>query len=205
MTHITVQTSLFLVTGLIERREGTADFGRLAGLARMAPILGVLFFLPAMNLAGIPPLSGFVAKVALLQAAAAVGGVGAYCLLAAMLMTSLLTLYAMTKVWSRAFWRDPGEGLGKEGNRQIVFPGITGVAVIRSTVGEARGIGGRRIATGENYPAGMIGATVGLILLSLAYTIWAGAIARYTSRAAAEMLDPQVYVHAVQSVVGGAH
>jgi len=35
--------------------------------------------------------------------------------------------------------------------------------------------------------------------------VWAGPIARYTSRAAAEMLDPQVYVHAVQSVIGGAH
>jgi len=205
ITHITVQTSLFLVTGLIERREGTADFGRLAGLARMAPVLGVLFFLPAMNLAGIPPLSGFVAKLALLQAAAATGGVGAYSLLAAMLVTSLLTLYAMTKVWSRAFWRNPGEGLGKDRDRQIVFPGISGVAVIRSTVGEARGIGGRRIATGENYPAGMVGATVALIVLSLAYTVWAGPIARYTSRAAAEMLDPSVYVHAVQSVAGGAH
>jgi multicomponent Na+:H+ antiporter subunit D len=205
ITHITVQTTLFLVTGLIERREGTADFGRLAGLARMAPVLGVLYFVPAMNLAGIPPLSGFIAKLALLQAAASTGGAGAYSLLAAMLLTSLLTLYAMTKVWSRAFWRDPGEGLGKERRRQIVFPGSGGIAVIRSTVGEARGIGGRRIATGENYPAGMLGATIALILLSLAYTVWAGPIARYTERAAAEMLDPQSYVHAVRSVVGGAH
>lgn len=123
ITHITVQTSLFLVTGLIERREGTADFGRLAGLARLAPVLGLLFFLPAMNLAGIPPLSGFIAKLALLQAAAADGGVGAYTLLAAMLLTSLLTLYTMSKVWARAFWRAPGDGLGKKAERQIVFPG----------------------------------------------------------------------------------
>lgn len=205
ITHITVQTSLFLVTGLIERREGTADFGRLAGLARIAPLLGLLFFLPAMNLAGIPPLSGFLAKLALLQAAAASGGVGAYLLLAAMLVTSLLTLYAMTKIWSRAFWRDPGEGLGKERERQIVFPGIGGVAIIRSSYGEVRGIGGQRISTGENYPAGMLGATVALILLSLAYTVWAGSIAAYTVRAATELLHPEVYVHAVQAVVGGAH
>ena len=207
ITHITVQTSLFLVTGLIERREGTADFGRLAGLARLAPVLGLLFFIPAMNLAGIPPLSGFVAKLALLQAAAADGGVGAYILLAAMLTTSLLTLYAMTKVWARAFWRAPGEGLGKAKERQIVLPGSGTVAVIRSTVGEARGIGGRRISTSESYPIGMLGATVALILLGLAYTVWAGPIAAFTERAAEQLLDPSSYINAVRaaSAGGGAH
>jgi multicomponent Na+:H+ antiporter subunit D len=204
ITHITVQTTLFLVTGLIERREGTADFGRLAGLARLAPVLGLLFFIPAMNLAGIPPLSGFIAKLALLQAAAADGGVGAYILLAAMLVTSLLTLYAMTKVWARAFWRAPGEGLGKSAERQIIMPGSDSVAVIRSSYGAARGIGGRRISTSESYPIGMLGATVVLILLSLAYTVWAGPIAEYTDRAAAELLNPSVYISAVHAV-GGTH
>jgi multicomponent Na+:H+ antiporter subunit D len=204
ITHITVQTSLFLVTGLIERREGTADFGRLAGLARLSPVLGLLFFIPAMNLAGIPPLSGFIAKLALLQAAAADGGVGAYALFGAMLITSLLTLYAMTRVWARAFWRAPGEGLGKERERQIVLPGAGGVAVIRSTVGEARGIGGRRISISESYPVGMLGATIALILLSLAYSVWAGSIAEYTTRAAAELLDPDAYIQAVKAV-GGTH
>jgi multicomponent Na+:H+ antiporter subunit D len=204
ITHITVQTTLFLVTGLIERREGTADFGRLAGLARLAPVLGLLFFIPAMNLAGIPPLSGFVAKLALLQAAAADGGVGAYILLGAMLVTSLLTLYAMTKVWARAFWRAPGEGLGKLADRQIILPGSDSIAVIRSTVGDARGIGGRRISTSESYPIGMLGATIALIVLSLAYTVWAGPIAEYTQRAAAELLDPNAYISAVRAV-GGTH
>ena len=202
ITHITVQTSLFLVTGLIERREGTADFGRLAGLARMSPVLGLLFFIPAMNLAGIPPLSGFIAKLALLQAAAADGGVGAYVLFGAMLVTSLLTLYAMSRVWARAFWRTPGEGLGKERERQIVLPGAGGVAVIRSTVGEARGIGGRRISISASYPVGMLGATAALILLSLAYSVWAGSIAEYTTRAAAELLDPDTYIQAVKAAGG---
>jgi multicomponent Na+:H+ antiporter subunit D len=199
-----VQTTLFLVTGLIERREGTADFGRLAGLARLAPVLGLVFFIPAMNLAGIPPLSGFIAKLALLQAAAADGGVGAYILLGAMLVTSLLTLYAMAKVWARAFWRAPGEGLDNGAERQIVVPGSDSVAVLRSTVGDARGIGGRRISTSESYPIGMLGATIVLILLSLAYTVWAGPIAEYTQRAAIELLDPNTYVNAVHAV-GGTH
>ena len=71
--HITIQTALFLVVGLIERRAGSTALLRLGGLARLAPILGILFFVPAMNLAGIPPMSGFLGKVGLLQAGLEVG------------------------------------------------------------------------------------------------------------------------------------
>ena len=67
--HITVQTALFLVVGLVERRAGSTSLMRIGGLARIAPLLAVLFFVPAMNLAGIPPFSGFIGKVGLLQAA----------------------------------------------------------------------------------------------------------------------------------------
>ena len=66
--HITIQTTLFLVTGLVERRGGSTSLNDLGGLAAVAPVLGVLFFVPAMNLAGIPPLSGFVGKLGLLRA-----------------------------------------------------------------------------------------------------------------------------------------
>jgi len=61
--HITVQAALFLVAGLIERVGGSTSMDRLGGLASTAPVLGALFFIPAMNLAGIPPLSGFVGKL----------------------------------------------------------------------------------------------------------------------------------------------
>ncbi|RLV52380.1 Na+/H+ antiporter subunit D, partial [Aeromicrobium phragmitis] len=66
--HITVQTTLFLVAGLIEYRAGTTNLDRLGGLARLAPILSIMFFVPAMNLAGIPPFSGFFGKLALMEA-----------------------------------------------------------------------------------------------------------------------------------------
>ena len=73
--HITIQTTLFLVAGLIERRGGTT----VAGPARRAGrgsrrCSAVLFFVPAMNLAGIPPFSGFLGKLGLLQAGVADGG-----------------------------------------------------------------------------------------------------------------------------------
>ncbi|MGR6317962.1 Na+/H+ antiporter subunit D [Micromonospora soli] len=105
--HITIQTTLFLVAGLVEERAGSTDLRRLGGLAKVAPLLAVLFFVPAMNLAGIPPFSGFLGKLGLLQAGVAAGGVLPGVLVAAGTLTSLLTLYAASRVWNIAFWRAP--------------------------------------------------------------------------------------------------
>ncbi|MET0414802.1 MAG: Na+/H+ antiporter subunit D [Actinoplanes sp.] len=105
--HITIQTTLFLVAGLVEERAGSTDLRRLGGLARVAPLLGVLFFVPAMNLAGVPPFSGFLGKLGLLQAGVAAGGPLPFALVAAGTLTSLLTLYVASRVWNIAFWRAP--------------------------------------------------------------------------------------------------
>jgi multicomponent Na+:H+ antiporter subunit D len=107
--HITIQTTLFLVLGLVERRAGSTSVIKLGGLARLAPLLGLLFFVPAMNLAGIPPMSGFLGKVALTQAGLADGTSLALAVVVAAMLTSLLTLYAVAKAWSLAFWRTPEE------------------------------------------------------------------------------------------------
>ncbi|MFE2438210.1 Na+/H+ antiporter subunit D [Streptomyces sp. NPDC059409] len=113
--HITVQTTLFLVAGLIERRDGTTELTRLGGLAKAAPLLAVLFFVPAMNLAGIPPLSGFIGKLGLMRAGIDAGCGWAWALVAGSAATSLLTLYVMAKVWNLAFWRDAPPGAEEEG------------------------------------------------------------------------------------------
>lgn len=105
--HITVQTTLFLIVGLIERRGGTTSLTRLGGLAKVAPGLAVLFFIPAMNLAGIPPFSGFLGKVGLLEAGAAQDRPLAWVLVIGSVVASLLTLYAIVKAWNKAFWQ-PG-------------------------------------------------------------------------------------------------
>jgi multicomponent Na+:H+ antiporter subunit D len=104
--HITVQTALFLVVGLVERRGGSTSLDRLGGLAKLAPGIAVLFFLPAMNLAGIPPLSGFLGKVGIITAGAQVGHPLAWVLVVGSVVTSLLTLYALVKAWNKAFWQD---------------------------------------------------------------------------------------------------
>jgi multicomponent Na+:H+ antiporter subunit D len=101
--HIIVKTTLFLTSGLVEHRAGTGHLDRLGGLIRTAPAVAVLFLVPALSLAGIPPLSGFVAKFALVDAGIDGGWWG---VVAVSLLVSLLTLFSMTKIWSGAFWGD---------------------------------------------------------------------------------------------------
>ena len=128
--HITVQTALFLVAGLIERRGGTTSLENLGGLAKLTPALAVLFFVPAMNLAGIPPMSGFLGKVGLLQAGAEVGTPLAYAGVAAGLLTSLLTLYAVVKAWNKAFWQTSPEPLPETSIPRSMFGPAAALAAI---------------------------------------------------------------------------
>ncbi len=100
--HIVVKTNLFLIGGMIEQRFGTGLLAKSGGLYRSAPVLATLFFLAAMSLAGVPPLSGFFAKMTLIR-----GGLEAerYAIVVAALVVSLLTLFSMTKIWTEAFWK----------------------------------------------------------------------------------------------------
>jgi multicomponent Na+:H+ antiporter subunit D len=107
--HITVQSTLFLAAGLIEHRGGTTNLIKLGGLQKLAPLIAVLFFIPAMNLAGIPPFSGFIGKVGLIEAGIGYDRTAGWILIAVSVITSLLTLYAIAKIWNRAFWQEPSE------------------------------------------------------------------------------------------------
>lgn len=177
--HITVQTTLFLVTGLVERRGGSTSIERLGGLARASPFLAVLFFVPAMNLAGIPPMSGFLGKLGLLRAGAEVGTPLAYLVVGVSVLTSLLTLYAVCWVWNRAFWGDRSK-LPRRGQLIDTRHGLSGTAI-----------------TAHAYPGSMAGTTVALVAFATAFTLVAGPLVGYTDRAAAELLDRASYIGAV--------
>ena len=106
--HIIVKTNLFLIAGVVQRLQGSYQLSRLGGLYRDRPWLAALFLVPAMSLAGLPPLSGFWAKLALIRA-----GLEAehYWLVGTALAVSLLTLFSMTKIWGEAFWKAAPEDL----------------------------------------------------------------------------------------------
>ena len=109
LQYMPVKAALFSVAATVERLRGTGDLGRLGGLARAYPILATLFLVPALSLSGVPPFSGFWGKLALLQSAFQLGGVGAYAIAAVALMGSLVTLFVMFKIWQWAFWGEPRE------------------------------------------------------------------------------------------------
>jgi len=105
--HIVVKTNLFLMGGIVERLGGTFELGSLGGLYRSRPGLALLFLVPALSLAGIPPLSGFWGKLILVKAGL---DAGHYVATGVALAVSLLTLFSMTKLWNEAFWKEPPEG-----------------------------------------------------------------------------------------------
>jgi multicomponent Na+:H+ antiporter subunit D len=130
--HIVVKTTLFLVAGLVEQRTGTAQLDDLTGLRRLEPALALLFLLPALSLAGIPPFSGFVAKLALVEAGL---DSGQYVVVGVSLAVSLLTLFSMTKIWSNTFWGpDPSVDAGRNltAPRRALMVGSTATLVALS-------------------------------------------------------------------------
>ena len=100
--HIVVKANLFLVAGAIRRENGSFALGRCGGLWRTTPLLAVGFLIPALSLAGIPPLSGFWGKYAVVRAGIEAE---AYWLAGVALFVGLLTLYSMIKIWNEAFWK----------------------------------------------------------------------------------------------------
>ena len=96
--------ALFLLADLIRRRRGSAGdrkdlVSALPG--RMVP--GVLFLFAAVSLAGLPPLSGFVGKLLLLEAVPA--GTTTAWVWALVLGSSFLMLVGLARAGTRLFWR----------------------------------------------------------------------------------------------------
>lgn len=100
-----ISGALFLLTGMLQRVRGPRFAARLvAGPALPHPmLLGGLFFLAAMAVAGMPPLSGFLGKLMLLGAAGS--GREAAWLYPVVLGSGLLALIALSRAGSTLFWR----------------------------------------------------------------------------------------------------
>lgn len=105
--HILVITTLFLVSGLLLRQRRTTDFAALGGLYRTNPWVALLILVPIFSLAGVPPLSGFLAKLAILIAGIETGS---FVLVAVALVVGLLTLLSMARVWQHVVWKPGPQG-----------------------------------------------------------------------------------------------
>lgn len=109
--HMIVKTALLMAGGAAEMEVSSGSLlrSRLAGLTHRQPVLGIIFFLAAMSLAGMPPTSGFISKLVLLQGAV---GSAHWVIAAVSLSVSLFTLMSMIRLWQKAFWDQPEIAVG---------------------------------------------------------------------------------------------
>lgn len=163
--------ALFLLANLIQRQRG--DLGdRITKGPRMAQsvLLGSLFFIAAVSVIGLPPLSGFIGKLLLLSAAGTQGN--AIWLWVLLLAGSLTTLMALSRSGSTFFWRGAGD---------VVF------------VQNANNLdAGKPLAQ-----KGELLAVIGLLLCILMITLGASAVLDYTQALARQLLSPEAYIHAM--------
>lgn len=118
-----VKALLFILVGLTIYLSGTARLEQMSGMIRNYPLLGWLFFITMISLAGIPPLSGFIGKVYVAQGA--IEG-GAFVLLAFTLISSIFVLYSLLRIFRNVFW---GETIISKDNmiplkKRVLLPGV---------------------------------------------------------------------------------
>ncbi len=167
--NIVAKTNLFYVSGIVRRLKGSYDLRSIGGIYRFFPVLGVLFLVPALGLAGIPPLSGFWAKYVVVRA-----GIEAeqYLLVAVALCVSMLTLYSMIKIWNEAFLKDDPRGEGSV--EQEEYLRITSMKKMMMVL-----------------PVVLLGS------LTLAFGLWFEPFFELADKAALQLLDPGAYIRAV--------
>ncbi|MEX5234465.1 Na+/H+ antiporter subunit D [Kocuria arenosa] len=194
--HIVIQTSLFLVAGLIERRGGSTNVDRLAGMAKISPLLALLYLVPALNLGGIPPFSGFLGKTGLLQAGVDQGDGLAYALVAGSVAVSLLTLLAMIRVWNRVFLRAPEDA---EYPDPILLAPVPAGSRFLLTSGAVDDQAGRFAGKGDVrlMSPSMLGGASALVAVGVALTVFAGPLFQLADNAAENLVRPERYVEAV--------
>ncbi len=175
--HIIVKANLFFVGGVAHRLLGTGRLHRMGGLWRSYPLLGILFLVPAMSLAGMPPFSGFWAKVILIKASL---DLESYLIAGIALLVGLFTLYSMSKLWLEAFWKRREETL-------------TDSDIDHDELGAVppESPPGRRILWTMVVPVAL------LALVTIAIGLAASLLLEVSLQAADQLLEPSGYIEAV--------
>ena len=163
--HIIVKANLFLIAGVMNAVAGSNELSRIGGLYRFSPLLAALFLVPAFSLAGFPPLSGFWAKYVLIVAALEVEG---WVIAGIALVTGLLTIYSMTKIWGEAFWPEHPDG---------IEPRLSDLP--------------------RWHRRALMTPIAGLAALTLVIGLFPGPFVDFAEAAAADLLDPSRYIAAV--------
>ncbi|MBO0588286.1 Na+/H+ antiporter subunit D [Sporosarcina sp. E16_8] len=135
-----IKALLFVIAGTMIYLTGTARIQNMSGLIRNYPLLGWLFFITMLSLAGIPPLSGFIGKVYVGQGAIEAG---AFVLLAIAFLSSIFVLYSLLRIFLNCFW---GETIINEDDDVPLKKGMLIPMVLFGILTIALGVGAEGLA-----------------------------------------------------------
>lgn len=163
---------LFLLADIIANRRGVIADKLDPGPEIASPkLFGGLFLLSAMLMAGLPPFSGFLGKLMLLQSALTFSALP--WVMAVVLMGSLLTIIALARTGSLLFYR--------ANILHIDDPLSHNIQVAQFN---------------KPYTKELI-AVIGLLSLCVMMSIWAEPIIIFTKATAVQLLAPEQYIQAV--------
>ncbi|WP_078382200.1 Na+/H+ antiporter subunit D [Sutcliffiella halmapala] len=118
---IIIKALIFLIGGTMICLAGTSKLKDISGLIRNHPYLGWMFFITALSLSGIPPLSGFVGKIFITRGTFEaelfwLGAIG--------FITSLMVLYSVMKIFMNGFWGETNLSVEMEkgSTRGVIIP-----------------------------------------------------------------------------------
>lgn len=104
--HALIKSSLLMLTGAIASRmpNKSAKLAELGGAGKALALINTLYLIGGLSLAGVPPLNGFISKVALIQ-----GGVESqsWIPLGLAIGAGLITLLYMVRTWQLVFQQSP--------------------------------------------------------------------------------------------------
>ncbi|WP_196259281.1 Na+/H+ antiporter subunit D [Pelagibacterium limicola] len=170
-THsILTLTAFYLAAGVVEKMSGTQDIRLMGGIYAANAPLSIVFVVLVFAVAGLPPFLGFWPKLLLVE-----GGVraGQWFLVAGLLLNSLLTLMAASRIWAHVFWRNGPEGERSE-QPNTMLRALTGAE--------------KRYA---------LGSTVVLVALIVVLGLFPNWLFTASGMAGFDMLDPTRYIDAV--------
>ncbi len=104
VTYLLATFTAFIVLAVLERRLPGLEIHHLAGLSQRSPLLAAAFALALVSLAGVPPMSGFIAKALVVIVA---WNRGLYTLLGFVIFAAIAALYYYLGPIKAMYWSEP--------------------------------------------------------------------------------------------------